>query len=96
MFGIVKSEVQNYQTVLVLDLLLKKYFVHCLDHNPKLLFVPITGKSKRNLTPPQKREITVLIMEVYLRKDVMLQWAAAAEDLNLSNPPSVFFPVAGF
>lgn len=27
----------------------------------------------------------------------MLQWAAAAaEGLNLSNPPSVFFPVAGF
>lgn len=57
MFGIGKSEVQNYQTALVLDLLLKKYFVHCLDHNPKLLFVPIMGKSKRNLTPPKKEEL---------------------------------------
>lgn len=52
MFGIVKSEIQNYWTVLVLDLLLKKYFVHGLDHDLKLLFVPVMGKSKRNLTPP--------------------------------------------
>ena len=57
MFGIVKSEVQNHWTVLVLDLLLKKYFVRGLDHDLRLLFVQMKGKNKRNLTPPSKEEL---------------------------------------
>jgi len=60
-------------------------------------FVQVTGKSKRNVTPPYppQRGITNVIMEVYLRTEVMFQWAAIAEGSFLSNPYSVFFPAPG-
>lgn len=57
---------------------IEKYFVPGLDQDLRLLFVQIKGKTKKNMAQAPRRGVTII-------EEVMLQWAATAESLFLSN-----------
>lgn len=69
----------NHWVVFGPHLLLKKYFVPGLDHDLRLLFVQIEGKTEKNMAQAPRRGVTII-------EEVMLQWADTAEDIFLSNP----------
>lgn len=59
--------------------------MHGLNHDLRLTFVQMKGKNQEKPDTSPRRGITGFMMEVYLRKEVMLQWAAIAQGLFLSN-----------